>query len=73
MLHKFLDILASIAPVAIALIAAALLVLQTRVTFKLDTTGRWGLQLEKDERRRNLILRFLEYVGNIDVKKGRNR
>ena len=50
-------------PVTITLIAAATLALQTRVKFKIDSGGKWSLEVEKkDGPVKLLIERLLSYL-----------
>jgi hypothetical protein len=54
-------------PVSIALTTAALLVLQTRVKFKLDHTGKWSVDIDKksssDGAVKLLVERLLSLLG----------
>jgi hypothetical protein len=54
-------------PTTIALTTAALLVLQTRVKFKRDHTGKWALEVDKksssDSTLKLLVQRLLAFLG----------
>lgn len=54
-------------PTGIALTTAALLVLQTRVKFKCDNTGKWSIEVDKktagDSVIKQLVQRLLAFLG----------
>lgn len=54
-------------PASIALTTAALLVLQTRIKFKIDNTGKWSIELDKksasDSAVKLLVQRLLSLLG----------
>ena len=56
-----------IEPLTITLAAAALLVLQTRVKFKLDSNRKWSIEIEKkssgDADVKLLVQRLLPFLG----------
>jgi|SRR5215469_1819014 len=55
-------------PLTISLVAAALLVLQTRVKFKLDSNHKWSIEIDKkssgDAAVKLLVQRVLSLLGN---------
>jgi hypothetical protein len=57
-------------PTGIALTTAALLVLQTRVKFKCDNTGKWSLEVNRkaasDSVIKQLVQRLLAFLGKSD-------
>ena len=59
--HRYLE------PLTIGLVTAALLVLQTRVKFKLDSNHKWSIEIDKksssDATLKLLVQRLLPFLG----------
>ena len=57
-------------PLTIGVVTAALLVLQTRVRFKLDHEGKWSIEIDKkslnDPAVKFLVQRLLPFLGKVE-------